>query len=271
MLDDVAQQSASAIYNEIARLRGLLEVDLRTKQAHVEAVQTKFDEIQAAFEEIKLVRANALAAAEAAEMQYNAAFTVPAGPTAPLVVPALASSEVSQVVVQSGTVMNGKPAAVAAPSARPSAKAGNGTQKRPRTGLTVPERVAAAMGDGAWDAGSLAQVLANTPGEDFKSNNLRNYLSGIFSGSRMRVPGPNGEDLVGPDGKPLEVSRFTKLERGKYRVATPEDVQAEVQEAQREARRAAGSSEVIISENSTPADELFAEHGIDVRPAMGAA
>lgn len=146
------------------------------------------------------------------------------------------------------TPRNGKPVAV--PSARPSAKRSEEPKK-----LTVPEQVAAAMGGGVWDAGALAQVLADTGAECFKSNNPRAYLSAIFNSARIRVPGP--------DGKPLEVRRFIVLERGRYRVATEEDIQREVRKHQ-------GSSEVIMSENGTTptADELFAEHGIDVRPAM---
>lgn len=141
---------------------------------------------------------------------------------------------------------------------RPSAK---------RANLTVPEKVAAVMGDAVWDAAGLEKVLA-AEGIDFKSNNLRAYVSSILSSTKMFVPGQ--EDLLGSDGKPLRVHRFTQMERGKYRVANAEDIQEELRDLQREARKTLGANEVIISENgsNTPADELFAEQGIDIRSAI---
>lgn len=125
--------------------------------------------------------------------------------------------------------------------------------------LTVPERVAALMGTSTWTAGELQEALANA-GESFKSNNLRSYLSTTLNSSMMNVTGPDGGDLKFNDGKLVKVHVFHSVERGQYRVATDEDMQAEV-------KKLLGVSEVIIS-GASPGDKVFAEQGIDVRPAV---
>jgi hypothetical protein len=57
----------------------------------------------------------------------------------------------------------------------------------------------------------------------------------------------------------VEVHQFKSVERGSYRVATQQDMQEE-------ARRLLGANDVVIS--GTPADKVFSEKGIDVRPAV---
>lgn len=122
--------------------------------------------------------------------------------------------------------------------------------------LTVPERVAVAMGDRVWDIDSLERALRDA-GEEFKTSNLRNYVAAILSGTKVRLTGTDGKDLCKADGSPVEVHKFTFVERSKYRVAT-------VGEKQVEACKLLGSDEVIISKTPrTPADLMFEEQGIN--------
>ena len=74
----------------------------------------------------------------------------------------------------------------------------------------------------------------------------------------MSVPGPDGV-VKFPDGKPVKVHVFKSVERGAYRIASEEDVQAEV-------KKLLGATEVVIS--GSAADKVFGEQGIDVRPAV---
>lgn len=122
--------------------------------------------------------------------------------------------------------------------------------------MTVPERVAALMGGNTWTAGELQEALANA-GESFKSNNLRSYISTTLNSSLMNVLGADGSELKLNDGKLVKVHVFKAVERGQYRVANEEDIQEEV-------KKLLGASEVVIG----GADKVFAEQGIDVRPAL---
>jgi hypothetical protein len=254
-LEDVPQQSASSIDDDIDHLRMRLQLD-------VTQMKERFTQAEAAIVAAQIEFAAAQAAVKKAETRYAkylAAFAedVEAEAALPPVVvptPVVAQPKPQQPKPAVAPKANGATHA-ATPSARASAKRGS---------PTVPERVAAAMGDGVWDAGGLEKVLANMPGEDFKSNNLRGYVSGILSGTKMPAPGLEG--LFDNEGKPRRAHRFTKLERGQYRVATPEDIQNEVREIQLEHRKSIEANEAIVSENATtPADELFAEQGIDIR------
>lgn len=120
------------------------------------------------------------------------------------------------------------------------------------TPLTVPERVAMVMGNEVWDIDGLERALRDA-GEKFKSGNLRSYIAAVLSGTKVRIMGPDGKDLC-KDGKPLEVHKFVYVERSRYRVATEGDMQIE-------ACGILGGAAV-----RTPADDMFEEQGIDIRP-----
>jgi len=117
--------------------------------------------------------------------------------------------------------------------------------------MTVPEQVAAAMGTDIYDAAGLEPVLKQL---GIKSNNPRAYSSSIFS-TKMHVPGPDGKDLRKDDGTFVEVRMFVKVDHGRHRVATPDEIQ-------REARKILGSDEVIISRSAV--DVMFEEQGIEI-------
>lgn len=151
---------------------------------------------------------------------------------------------------------------------RPARPAG---QPRPRvakrSAKTVPERVADVMGEGIWDAGSLAEVLSQS-GESLKSGNLRTYISNVLNSTKIHVQGPDGMDLRKPDGEFVQVKKFVAVERGKYRVATPDEIQREVQSILgAEAEVAEVDSQ---SQPCTPADVMFKEQGIDIGPVVNA-
>jgi hypothetical protein len=88
-----------------------------------------------------------------------------------------------------------------------------------RSQLTVPEQVAAAMGDKAYDAAGLEPVLQKL---GITSNKLRAYSSSIFA-AKAYVLGPDGKDLRRDDGSRVEVRMFVAMGKGRYRVATPDE------------------------------------------------
>lgn len=95
--------------------------------------------------------------------------------------------------------------------------------------LTVPQRMAAVMGDQAMSAGQLVEAL-EAAGEVFESTNLRTYMSTMLNSTMMGVTDTAGKPILGGNDKPLKVHTFTVVERGIYRVSTKEDIQREVNE-----------------------------------------
>lgn len=244
-------------------LRSLLSEQVTESRQRLRTAETALAKAQAAAKamlsaaETELQEAKALSTVAETEFgTYNKDFPPPAqkgGKTK-----ATASTAVSTGKTNgSGPVKANKPASGGKAGrvviSRPAKKAaGSGS-------LTVPQRVAALMGTSTWTAGELQEALANA-GESFKSNNLRSYLSTTLNSSMMNVTGPDGRDLTFNDGKLVKVHVFKSVERGQYRVATDEDMQDEV-------KKLLGVSEVIIS-GASPGDKVFAEQGIDVRPAV---
>lgn len=87
--------------------------------------------------------------------------------------------------------------------------------------MNVPQRVAAVMQDRAMSIPEVEAALKNA-GETFKSDNLRSYISTTLNSSTRA--------MTDGQGRNVRVHYFVSQERGVYRVATPEDIQREIQQ-----------------------------------------
>jgi hypothetical protein len=238
----------ATIKEEIDRLRTRLgnqlaeaQKRLRTAEANVETARLELETARAA-----------AADSEAQFNSYNSTFPAPVAP----------AKAKAKSVANSPTVKNGN-AVKAAPQQSGGGKVviSKSTSKKPGAELTWPERVARVMGNHTMTAGEVLAAL-DTAGEKFESNNPRSYVSTTLNSSLMNVRGVDG-DLRDRNNKLVKVHVFTATERGHYRVATDQDIQTEL-------RKILGASEVVISESRTPADKVFEDQGMDIRPAMAA-
>jgi hypothetical protein len=105
---------------------------------------------------------------------------------------------------------------------------------------TVPERVAAAMGDSAWDVHALEHALRSVGDPVTRSNNARSYITSTLDTATQRVQGTDGRDLLDAQGKPIKVRVFRPAGRGKYRAATRTEIEHEAHEAASTAARISG-------------------------------
>jgi len=64
---------------------------------------------------------------------------------------------------------------------------------------------------------------------DFRSNNLRCYLATTLGHARRRVSDEDGREMVDQSGTTLMVHVFTQVKAGRFRAATTDDIQREVQ------------------------------------------
>lgn len=132
---------------------------------------------------------------------------------------------------------------------RPKARA----EEEPKP-MPVGERMVAVMGTKKWKAAALEQAILEDSGP-IESDQPRNYISNLFTSYKVRVPGPDGRDLRGKDGKFIKVARF-RGGGGEYRLATPEEMEEEV-------RQQLGASEVIVSETPTLPEQACDDDSAD--------
>jgi hypothetical protein len=151
-----------------------------------------------------------------------------------------------------------------------------GPLKHPQ--YTVPERFGALMGDKVWDGPSLEKKLIEANDDVSKSNNPRSYILSVWSTATTRILGTDGDCLKDHKGKIVKVHCFVSVDRGRYRVATMEEMQREA--AAILAKRAGKEppardpisepvSEPVSESERTPADDVFEEQGINIKPALG--
>jgi len=237
------------ITEEIKRLRGLLSKQLQDAQLRLSAAQAG---LAAAQTELEVASAGQ-ASAEKQFSEYNALFQQQQQQPAAI---GKANGKAGPVA-KPGPVAKSAAPAKAVVHGKPKGSVGRPTTQSVNSG-TVPERLAAVMGRRIWTAPELHDAL-EAAGVHLQSNNIRSYISTTLNSTMKNAPA----DVRGRDGKPMKVHLFTNVERGRYRVASQEDIQAEIQKI-REAEAAEGA------DGSTPADEVFAQRGIDVRAAVGA-
>jgi len=268
MLQTAQSAQPANLNQEISRLRSIL--DGNVKEARERLVKAE-DGVKAAQAELEAARAVA-ASLEKQFNDFSATFPAPA-------VSAQKGMKSKPVLVGKNGTPAGKPSsggklALAPAKAKPTGKATGKAGGKVAIGRvvikplvtrassdepTVPERLAKAMGRHTWTAGDLQGELEKI-GEVFNSNNLRSYLSTTLNSTMMNVATPNG-DLRDGEGKLVKVHVFKAVERGQYRVAKTEDVQAEV-------KKLLGASEVIVGDSNASADQVFAEQGIDLGRAI---
>jgi hypothetical protein len=240
------------ISEEITRLRTLLSKQLNDAKARLSVAQAGLSAAQTELEA-------ATVDADMAEKQfadYNVLFQKQ---------PAAAAKGNAKPGPVGKSVANATPAKAAKVVVQNKPKGAPGRPKQAAGGSiagTVPERLAYVMGRRIWTAPELEAAL-ETAGVHLKSGNVKSYISTTLNSSMKNAKGPDGTELKGTNGKPIKVHVFKNVDRGHYRVATAEDTQIEVAEIR--VREAAGDDE-----GETPADELFAKRGIDVRGAMAA-
>jgi DNA-directed RNA polymerase specialized sigma24 family protein len=163
-----------------------------------------------------------------------------------------------------------EPEPISAPAPEPVVATAPAEAKRevapaPPVPVPVPERFATLMGNKVWDCPSLEKKLIEANDEIIKSNNPRSYILSVWATASVRVPGPNGDDLRNKSGKIIKAHKFTCEDRGRYRVATPEEIQAE---ARRMMNMNPNAGPQYSDDKKTPADRIFEEQGINIRPAL---